>query len=253
MRELRGNDIAMIFQDPMSSLNPAYTVGNQLVEAIRLHSDMPKKAARDRAAEFLDLVGIPDARARLQEYPHRLSGGMRQRVIIAMALVNEPKLVIADEPTTALDVTVQAQIIELLKRLQRELGMAVLFVTHDLGVIADICDRVIVMYAGQVVEQANVHDLFATPQHPYTAALLRSIPQSIGGEERLVSIPGVVPVPSAWPHGCRFAERCDVATPECDEAPISLDVVDGALVRCIRPGSSVPVAISANTDTTVGS
>ncbi|HEX5588102.1 MAG TPA: dipeptide/oligopeptide/nickel ABC transporter permease/ATP-binding protein [Acidimicrobiia bacterium] len=236
MRKLRGNDIAMVFQDPMSSLNPAFTIGNQLVEAIRLHNKVKKSVARRRAAAMLAQVGIPDATARLDDYPHNLSGGMRQRVVIAMALVNEPKLVIADEPTTALDVTVQAQILELLKNLQRDLGMAILFVTHDLGVIADICDRVVVMYAGQVVEQAPVHELFASPQHPYTRALLRSIPQTIGGSERLVSIPGVVPTPSDWPHGCRFADRCVLAIDACRAAPVELEAVDRTLVRCIRHG-----------------
>jgi peptide/nickel transport system permease protein len=238
MRELRGNQLSMVFQDPMSSLDPAFTVGHQLVEGIRLHQSVRRGEASARAVELLDLVGIPDAKGRMDEYPHRLSGGMRQRVMIAMALLNEPKFLIADEPTTALDVTIQAQILELLKRLQEELGMSMIFVTHDLGVVADICDRVLVMYAGQIVEQANVHDLYAQPMHPYTEALLGAIPRADETRERLVTIPGVVPVPDAFPHGCRFAPRCPYAVAACAEEAITLDAVNGAgrLTRCIRHG-----------------
>ncbi|MBW8826498.1 MAG: dipeptide/oligopeptide/nickel ABC transporter permease/ATP-binding protein [Acidobacteria bacterium] len=235
MRKIRGNDIAMVFQDPMSSLNPAFTIGNQLVEAIQLHREVSKADAETRATELLDLVGIPDARSRLKEYPHHLSGGMRQRVLIAMALVNDPKLVIADEPTTALDVTVQAQILELLKKLQREFHMAMILVTHDLGVVADICDRVAVMYAGEIVEQASVHELFANPRHPYTKALLGAIPQLAGSEDRLTTIPGVVPVPSLWPKGCRFSTRCEFVTDQCTAGPVPLEAAGaGQLVRCVR-------------------
>jgi peptide/nickel transport system permease protein len=236
MRELRGNQMSMVFQDPMSSLDPAFTVGHQLVEGIRLHQSVRRATARARAVELLDLVGIPDAKGRMDEYPHRLSGGMRQRVMIAMALLNEPKFLIADEPTTALDVTIQAQILELLKRLQAELDMSMIFVTHDLGVVADICDRVVVMYAGQIVEQASVSDLYARPMHPYTEALLGAIPRADETREQLVSIPGVVPVPGAWSQGCRFAPRCQYAIAACSEAAVALDAVKGAgrLTRCIR-------------------
>jgi peptide/nickel transport system permease protein len=234
MRSIRGKEMAMVFQDPMSSLNPAFTIGNQITEVIRRHHGGSKAQAQERAAELLNLVGIPDARARLSEYPHRLSGGMRQRVLIAMALSNNPRMVIADEPTTALDVTVQAQILDLLRKLQSELGMAMIFVTHDLGVVADICDRVAVMYAGQIVEQGKVHELFANPKHPYTRALLGAIPQLAAAGERLTSIPGTVPPPSLWPSGCRFSTRCDYVTPACTEAPVELEAVSGQLVRCIR-------------------
>ena len=235
LRETRGNDMSMVFQDPMSSINPAFTVGNLMVEAIRLHQNVPRQEAEKRAEELLDHVGIPDPRARLEEYPHRLSGGMRQRVLIAMALANEPKLLIADEPTTALDVTIQAQIIELLQRLQKEQNMSMIFVTHDLGIVAQICDRVVVMYAGQVVEEAPVHKLFAEPRHPYTKALLGSMPQTGISQTRLKAIPGRVPAPGAWPVGCRFASRCEFAIQACREAPVALLPVDDVrAARCIR-------------------
>ena len=242
LRDIRGKDISMIFQDPMASLNPAYTVGDQIVEAQRLHRSVSKSAARVRAEELLDLVGIPDAKKRLDDYPHMFSGGMRQRALIAMALANDPKLLIADEPTTALDVTVQAQIIELISRLREEFSMSVLFVTHDLGVVQDLCDRVAVMYAGQVVEQAPANELFTAPQHPYTAALLRSRP-NIGAEAgRLPSIAGLVPTPAQMPEGCRFHDRCSFSTAACAAQPVPLvDLRDGRpgpeqAVRCIRHG-----------------
>ena len=235
LAEARGDALSMVFQDPMASLNPAFTVGNQLIEAVRLHRDTTRAEARRRAKELLDLVGIPDPESRLGEYPHRLSGGMRQRVLLAMALANEPRLRIADEPTTALDVTVQAQILDLTRSLQEELGMAMIFVTHDLGVIADIADRVMVMYAGQLVEQAPVHDLFAEPRHPYTKKLLAAIPQATPRGERLTSVPGVVPVPGRWADGCRFSPRCSFATDECREAPVELTAVGlDREVRCVR-------------------
>jgi peptide/nickel transport system permease protein len=236
LRQVRGAEIAMVFQDPMSSLNPAYTVGNQLTETVLLHEDASRGEARDRAIEMLARVGIPDPESRLDQYPHEFSGGMRQRVMIAMALICQPKLLIADEPTTALDVTVQAQILELLQDLQRETGMAVIFVTHDLGVVAGICDRVTVLYAGQVVETGEVHDLFARPQHPYTAGLLAAMPQRHSGDGDLASIPGRVPPPDQLPAGCRFHPRCPFAVEgRCDVAPIALEpVADGALVRCVR-------------------
>ena len=209
LRRIRGNDVAMIFQDPLSSLHPFFAVGDQLVEAVRAHRDVPKGEALDRALELLDLVGIPDARRRASGYPHELSGGMRQRVMIAMALVNDPKLLIADEPTTALDVTVQAQILELLARLQAERGMAIVIITHDLGIVAEIADDVAVMYAGQIVEQAPTAAIFAAPEHPYTWGLLGSIPrlERPRGEE-LVAISGRPPSLINPPGGCRFHPRC---------------------------------------------
>jgi oligopeptide/dipeptide ABC transporter ATP-binding protein len=235
MRKLRGNDIAMVFQDPMSSLDPAFTVGFQLIEALRFHRSMSKAAARSRALALLDMVGIPEPELRLDDYPHQMSGGMRQRVLIAIALINDPRLLIADEPTTALDVTVQAQIIELLKSLQTGLGMGMLFVTHDMGVIANIADRVAVMYAGQVVETGPVDELFENPRHPYTKALLEAIPQVTGGDERLASIPGVVPTPDAFPAACRFADRCSYATDECRSEPIPMfDVAPEHHTRCLH-------------------
>jgi peptide/nickel transport system permease protein len=239
LRRIRGNDIAMVFQDPMASLNPAFTIGDQLVEAQRLHRDISRKDARARAASLLDRVGIPDAARRVDEYPHTFSGGMRQRALIAMALANDPKLLIADEPTTALDVTVQAQILELIHQLRDELGMSVLFVTHDLGVVQDLCDRVAVMYAGQVVETTSVREIFAEPRHPYSVALLQSRPELGGGQERLVSIPGVVPAPTEMPEGCRFHTRCPLAVDAC-LAPVPIEAVgDRHLVRCIRHGEVV--------------
>jgi len=236
VRRVRGAGIAMVFQDPMSSLNPAYTVGNQLMETVLLHEDVSRADARERAIEMLTRVGIPDPESRLDQYPHEFSGGMRQRVMIAMALMCRPKLLIADEPTTALDVTVQAQILELLQDLQRETGMAVIFVTHDLGVVAGICDRVTVLYAGQVVETGEVHDLFAEPEHPYTAGLLAAMPQRHSGDGDLASIPGRVPPPDNLPAGCRFHPRCPFAVEgRCDVAAIPLELVEGkGLVRCVR-------------------
>jgi peptide/nickel transport system permease protein len=234
MRELRGSKISMIFQDPMTSLDPTFTVGSLLLEAQTLHGNVTRKQARARAIELLELVGIPAPEARLRQYPHQLSGGLRQRVMIAVALANEPQLLIADEPSTALDVTIQAQILDLLRRLQRELGMAVLFVTHDLGVIADLCDRVAVMYAGQIVEQASVHDLFERPQHPYTAGLLGAMPQVGLLGERLTVIPGQVPLPHQMPDGCRFAARCDFVRDACRAEPVALTTASSREVRCIR-------------------
>lgn len=215
MRSVRGKDIAMIFQEPMTSLNPLFTIGDQLVEAIRLHTKIRKKEARARAAEMLKLVGLPRAEQMLDEYPHQLSGGMRQRVMIAMAMACQPALLIADEPTTALDVTIQAQILALMKELNRTFGTAIMMITHDLGVVAEICDRVIVMYAGQIVEEGSVQAIFRRPQHPYTAGLIRSIPDIRGKKERLYSIPGQVPKPGSVRCGCRFAERCEYVFDRC--------------------------------------
>jgi oligopeptide/dipeptide ABC transporter ATP-binding protein len=231
LRAIRGNQIAMVFQEPMTSLNPVFTVGDQIAEAAILHQGLSRAAGRARAIEMLKLVGIPDPEERVDHYPHQMSGGMRQRVMIAMALVCRPKLLIADEPTTALDVTIQAQILELLDRLQAELGMAVMLITHDLGVVAGSADRVVVMYAGQVVEQAPTPELFARPLHPYTEGLLASVPRldappagaRAGG--RLHSIPGQVPAATAWPSGCRFHPRCPYAWDRCRaEEPPLLDV-----------------------------
>jgi peptide/nickel transport system ATP-binding protein len=215
MRAIRGNDIAMIFQDPLSALHPLYTVGRQLVEAVLAHRDVPKAKARERAIELLGLVGIPDPPRRVDDYPHEFSGGMRQRAMIAMALANEPKLLIADEPTTALDVTVQAQILGLLERLQRELQMAIVIITHDLGVVAEMADDIAVMYAGRIVETAPARLLFDGPEHPYTWGLLKSIP-TLGAsrEEALVPIPGTPPSLINRPSGCHFHPRCPYAQPD---------------------------------------
>jgi peptide/nickel transport system ATP-binding protein/oligopeptide transport system ATP-binding protein len=233
MRQIRGNDIAMIFQEPMTSLNPVFTVGEQIVESLRLHQGLNKRDARDRAIEMLQLVGIPIPDQRVDEYPHQLSGGMRQRVMIAMALACDPKLLIADEPTTALDVTIQAQILELLNRLQEELGMSIILITHDLGVVAETCDRVIVMYAGQVFEEGPVRDIFADPQNPYTEGLLRSMPKLGEEVERLAVIPGVVPAPTNWPTGCRFAERCPYGWEKTEkEDPPLFDMGGGRRNKC---------------------
>jgi len=235
MRRLRGASMAMVFQDPMSSLNPAFTVQDQLTEAYRLHHHDGRGAARRRALELLELVEIPAAEQRLADYPHQLSGGMRQRVMLAMALICGPKLLIADEPTTALDVTVQAQILDLLRTLQRELGLSVVFVTHDLGVVADLCDRVAVMYAGQIVEQASVGELFAHPRHPYTEGLLRAMPQASDARtDDLYVIDGTVPTPTAMPTGCRFHPRCGYAVAACTEHAVDLVSVDGGTTRCLR-------------------
>jgi peptide/nickel transport system ATP-binding protein len=215
LRKIRGNEIAMIFQDPLSSLHPLYKVGNQLIEAVRAHRDVSKAKARERAVELLGLVGIPDPRGRADAYPHEFSGGMRQRAMIAMALANEPKLLIADEPTTALDVTVQAQILALLQRLQSELGMAIVIITHDLGVVAEMADDVAVMYAGRIVETASAELLFSGPEHPYTWGLLGSIPTLVGPrEEQLVPIPGTPPSLIRRPSGCHFHPRCPYAQPD---------------------------------------
>jgi peptide/nickel transport system ATP-binding protein len=221
-RLLRGGRMSMIFQEPMTSLNPVHTIGRQIVEAIRAHSDMSPEQAKARAIEVLELVRIPSAAQRFDDFPHHLSGGMRQRVMIAMALACEPALLIADEPTTALDVTIQAQILELLRDLQQRLGMAILIITHDLGVIAELADEVIVMYAGRIVESAPVQALFADPQHPYTIGLLGSIPRLDVDRERLSTIEGTVPSPANQPAGCRFAPRCPFADARChaEEPPL---------------------------------
>ncbi len=230
LRAIRGQEMAMIFQEPDTSLNPAFTVGDQIAEMVRVHQGVGRRAAMLAAVEALERVEIPDPAARARTYPHELSGGMRQRAMIAMALVCQPRVLLADEPTTALDVTIQAQILDLLASLRDELGMAMVFVTHDLGVVAEIADDVAVMYAGQIVERAGVDELFAHPRHPYTEALIRALPQSATPGERLATIPGQVPDPAAWPAGCHFADRCAHAEARCRAAPVEL--TDG--VRCVR-------------------
>ena len=232
-RELRGNDMAMIFQEPMTSLNPVYRIGNQIVEAIRTHEKVGKKEARERAIDLLRKVGIPSPEKRIDDYPHQMSGGMRQRVMIAMALACNPKLLIADEPTTALDVTIQAQILDLLRRLRDETGMAVLLITHDLGVVSETADRVVVMYCGQLVEEAEVRTLFDHPLHPYTLGLLKSIPRLEDDDaKRLYMIKGTVPNPLEMPPGCHFSDRCDSCMDICRTKVPDLVDVDGHKVRC---------------------
>jgi peptide/nickel transport system ATP-binding protein len=232
-RALRGHKMSMIFQEPMTSLNPVHTVGQQIVEAIRAHTALSAAAARDRAIQMLELVRIPSAASRFDDFPHQLSGGMRQRVMLAMALVCQPTLLIADEPTTALDVTIQAQILDLLRELQSRLGMAILIITHDLGVIAEIAAEVLVMYAGRIVEAAPVKELFADPQHPYTIGLLGSIPRLDADRARLATIEGTVPGAHNQPRGCRFSPRCPFADRHChDEPPILREITPGHYAAC---------------------
>jgi peptide/nickel transport system ATP-binding protein len=242
MRQVRGNDLAMIFQDPLSALHPFFTVGSQLIEAVRAHRDVSKAAARNRAIELLELAGIPDPASRMNRYPHEFSGGMRQRVMIAMALLNEPKLLIADEPTTALDVTVQAQILALLQELQDRLGMAIVIITHDLGVVAEMADEIAVMYAGRIVERAPARELFARPQHPYTWGLLKSIPRLDNPrEEDLTPIPGRPPSLINRPSGCHFHPRCPYVQDEHRRVDPVLTRVSGDAdhaVACLLPAQT---------------
>lgn len=233
LHRLRGKDIAMIFQEPMTSLNPLQTIGRQIAEAVLLHSDVTKQQAWEKAVEMLGMVGIASPEKRAKAYPHMLSGGMRQRVMIAMALSMNPHLLIADEPTTALDVTVQAQILELIKKLRDEIGMAIMLITHDLGVISETCERVIVMYAGEIVEQAPIRELFSHPSHPYTQGLIASVPRMKQTEKLLHTIPGMVPGVQDMPEGCRFAPRCSRAQERCmKEKPPTFAVNDGHYAAC---------------------
>ncbi len=233
MRQMRGKDMSMIFQEPMTSLNPVYTVGEQIAEALRIHEGMNRRAALNKAVEMIDRVGIPSPRARVRQFPFELSGGMRQRIMIAMALACNPSLLIADEPTTALDVTIQAQILELMKKLQEDFHTTILLITHDLGVVAEMCDQVAVMYAGKIVEYADVETLFETPRHPYTKGLIDSLPLHMEDQDELKAIPGTVPNPLNMPKGCPFAPRCPFARSLChDELPDLRDVAGKEKVRC---------------------
>jgi len=239
LRKIRGNQISMIFQEPMTSLNPVYKIKNQLLESIKIHMEVDKEKALKRAVEVLKLVGIPSPEKRINDYPHQMSGGMRQRVMIAMALSCHPELLIADEPTTALDVTIQAQILDLLYDLRHKLGMAILLITHDLGVVAEAADRVIVMYCGKIVEEALVKDLFTTPRHPYTIGLLESIPKINENRKRLYMIKGIVPNPLEMPKGCAFSDRCEHCMEKCKNQVPGLMKVENQKVRCFLYGNEV--------------
>ncbi|WP_207902961.1 ABC transporter ATP-binding protein [Scopulibacillus darangshiensis] len=232
MRQIRGNDIAMIFQEPMTSLNPVFTIGSQLIEAIRIHRKCSKKQARARAIDLLKLVGLPRADELVDEFPHQLSGGMRQRVMIAMAMACDPKVLIADEPTTALDVTIQAQILDLMLKLNRETKTAIIIITHDLGVVAQMCQRLVVMYAGKVVEEGTVKDIYNNPKHPYTKGLIQSVPDMREKKQRLYSIKGSVPKPGSIKKGCQFAPRCEYVMTDCLEQEPQL-TGNEHLVRCL--------------------
>lgn len=235
MRSIRGAQISMIFQEPMTALNPVFTVGNQIAEILTTHSSIVKKEAMVSAVELLRSVGIPSPEKRVHEYPHQLSGGMRQRVMIAMAISCKPSLILADEPTTALDVTIQAHILELLSRIQEEMGMAIILVTHDLGLIAERAHDVAVMYAGRIVEQAETRELFANPRHPYTRGLMASIPKpGESGKKRLRTIAGSVPHFQDLPEGCKFITRCDIKTAQCEKEPDFIEVTPGHMVRCFE-------------------
>lgn len=235
MRKIRGNDIAMIFQEPMTSLNPVYTIGNQICEVLEGHKRLSKKQAVKQAVEMLKLVGIPEPEQRVKEYPHQLSGGMRQRVMIAIALACDPELLIADEPTTALDVTIQAQILDLIKDMKQQRGMSIIFITHDLGVVSEVADDVMVMYAGEIVEKTSAAEIFAKPLHPYTEGLIKSVPDVYQDVEELEAIPGILPHYSEMPKGCRFSTRCSYAKEICKEMKPELEEVsEGHQVRCLK-------------------
>jgi peptide/nickel transport system ATP-binding protein len=240
MQDIRGKDISVVFQEPMTSLNPSFTVGRQIGEVVRRHSDLSRKQVRERVVELLELVGIPDPQQRTSAYPHELSGGMRQRVMIATAVACDPKVLIADEPTTALDVTIQAGVLDVIRGLRETLGTAVILITHDLGIVAEIADRVVVMYSGRHVEQSPTTAIFDRPQHPYTVGLLDALPARAalrGGRRRLTEIPGLVPAPAFDPDECQFAPRCSRASSECTASrPALKHVEDGHLVACYHPG-----------------
>ena len=232
MRKIQGNDIGMIFQDPMTSLNPLFTVGEQIRNPLMRHMKLSKKAANERALKMLELVGIPSPAKRLKQYPHELSGGMRQRVMIAIAMCCDPKLLIADEPTTALDVTIQAQVLDLMRSLKETYGTAMILITHDLGVVAEVCDQVAIMYAGEIVEKGTLEDIYNSPRHPYTVGLFQSIPDLDVESERLNIIPGMMPDPANLPEGCNFCDRCSHADGRCVKPPPAVKVSDTHEVRC---------------------
>lgn len=234
LESMRGNDIAMVFQEPMTSLDPAFKVGHQIAAGIRVHQDVTAAKAKEMAIEAMDKVRIPNARVRADSYPHEFSGGMRQRVLIAMAIANNPSMLIADEPTTALDVSVQAQILALLTEMKEDLGLAMIFITHNMGVVADICDRLAVMYAGQIVEEGNVFETFAGPQHPYTNRLLAAMPSVTSRRGPLEWIPGSPPKPTDFPTGCRFAPRCRHRLESCERPTTLLEISPGRSNRCLR-------------------
>lgn len=233
MRSIRGNEIGMIFQEPMTSLNPVFTIGNQIIEGIQIHKKLNKKQAWQHSIEILKLVGLPRVEEMMNEYPHQLSGGMRQRVMIAMAMACDPEILIADEPTTALDVTIQAQILALMKKLNHEMNTSIIMITHDLGVVSEMCDRILVMYSGKIVEEGTTRDIFKHPKHPYTIGLIESVPDVRNRKERLYSIPGNVPKPGSIKAGCHFAPRCNFAFEKCfEETPELSDVGNGQRSRC---------------------
>jgi oligopeptide/dipeptide ABC transporter ATP-binding protein len=248
MRDIRGDQMSMIFQEPMTSLNPVYTCGDQIAEAVQQHTAVSRREAWDRAIEMLRLVGIPDAKRRAHEHPHQLSGGMRQRVMIAMALSTDPDLLIADEPTTALDVTIQAQILELMRDLRQKNRMAIMLITHDLGVVAEMADEVVVMYAGKVVERADVRTVFGSPHHPYTRGLLQSIPRLDERVERLEVIKGTVPSPLNLPTGCLFKRRCPYRMRVCDTAPPYQQIRPDHFSRCWLTPALEPPAVGADAE-----
>lgn len=245
MQNIRGNSISMIFQEPMTSLNPIFTVGDQILESIKLHTKLSKKEAQEKLLHLLDTVGIPNPQKRIHDYPHQMSGGMRQRIMIAMAMACQPKLLIADEPTTALDVTIQAQILDLIYRMREQFNISVLLITHDLGVVAEAADKVAVMYCGRIVEEGTTQEILTDPKHPYTLGLLKSIPRLDENSERLFMIPGMVPPPEEVPEGCAFADRCDQARDACRCKLPELISIDDRKVRCINYVDAAPAQAQA--------